>query len=138
MPKDIGLSGFLTRVILSLVLVLGTYNPSGRCWVTWALSENGGFTPVVAISGLLLLIGWIVLVKWTFDAIGTLGVILVGALFATVVWWFVDLGMLEADSTSALTWIALIIVAIILAIGTSWSHIKRRMSGQLNVDDLED
>ena len=138
MSNDIGLSGFITRLVLALVLVLGTYNPSGRCWVTWALSENGGFTPLVAISGLLLLMGWIVLVKWTFDAIGTLGVILLGALFVAVVWWFIELGMLEADSTSVLSWIALLIVAAILALGTSWSHLKRRLSGQINVDDVED
>jgi hypothetical protein len=47
----------------------------------------------------------------------------------------VELGWVHADSTSAIVWLSLIALATLLAIGMSWSHIWRRLSGQLEVDD---
>jgi hypothetical protein len=129
---------FLVRWVLAVVLVFGTYNPTVWSYFGWLTSEGFSFGPVALIVGLLLLIGWIVLGKWTFDAIGWLGVILGGALFGAIIWWLVDVGVISMESRGALTWLALVVVTLILAIGMSWSHIKRRMSGQLNVDDVED
>jgi len=42
------------------------------------------------------------------------------------------------DSTSAITWLVLLLISLILAVGMSWSHIRRRMTGQFDVDDIED
>ena len=101
-------------------------------------ADDFSFGPVVAIVGLLLLIGWIFCVKTTFHAIGWLGVILGGAFFAAIIWFFVDLGWLNIENTGILTWMTLIVVSLILAVGMAWSHVKRRLTGQLNVDDVED
>ena len=30
------------------------------------------------------------------------------------------------------------VLSLILAVGLSWSHIRRRLTGQVDVDDLED
>jgi hypothetical protein len=93
---------------------------------------------VVAIVGLVLLIGWIFCVKTTFDALGWLGVTLGAALFAAVIWLFVDLGWITLESTGVLTWLTLVVISLILATGMAWSHVKRRITGQINVDDVED
>jgi hypothetical protein len=138
MANSIGPSGFLGRWILALVLVLGTYNPTGFSYVGWVFGENSEFGPVMAIVGLLLLIGWIFIVKTTFDAIGWLGVTLGGALFAAIIWLLVDIGWISLESTGLLTWISLIIISLILAAGMSWSFFKRSLTGQINVDDVED
>ncbi len=138
MANNIGPSGFLGRWILALVLVLGTYNPTGFSYVGWVFGENSEFGPVMAIVGLLLLIGWIFIVKTTFDAIGWLGVTLGGALFAAIIWLLVDIGWISLESTGLLTWISLIIISLILAAGMSWSFFKRSLTGQINVDDVED
>ena len=69
MGSKVGFDGFLGRWIFALILVLGTYNPSGFSYIGWLLSENASFGPVMAIVGLLLLIGWIFCVKATFDAL---------------------------------------------------------------------
>ena len=90
------------------------------------------------IVGLVLLIGWIFVLKTTFDAIGWLGVTLGGALFAAVIWLLVDIGWISMESTGILSWLTLIVVSLILAVGMAWSHVKRRLTGQLNVDDVED
>lgn len=138
MGNTVGVDGFLGRWAFALVLVLGTYNPTGFSFIGWALGENTEFGPGILIVGLLLLIGWIFLVKTTFDALGWLGVSLGAALFAAIIWFFVDLGWISMDSTSVLTWLTLIVISLILAVGMAWSHVKRRLTGQLNVDDVED
>ena len=138
MSQKMGVDGFLGRWIFALLLVLGTYNPTGYSYVTWVLGEETSFGPVVLIVGLLLLIGWIFCVKTTFDALGWLGVTLGGALFAAVIWLLVDIGWVSLESTGILTWLALIVISLILATGMAWSHIKRRVTGQINVDDVED
>ena len=90
MSKEIGMDGFLLRWALALALVLGTYNPTGWSYLGWVFGDgvrDVHFGPPILIVGLILLIGWIFLVRTTFQAIGWLGVILGGALFAAVIWW---------------------------------------------------
>ena len=85
-----------------------------------------------------MLIGWIFCVKTTFDAIGWLGVTLGAALFAAIIWLLVDVGWLSLESTGFMTLLALVVISLILAVGMAWSHVKRRITGQLNVDDVDD
>lgn len=138
MGQKVGIDGFLGRWIFALILVLGTYNPSGYSYVSWVLNGDSGFSPGILIVGLLLLIGWIFCVKTTFNAIGWLGVTLGAALFAAVIWLLVDIGLISMEATGILTWLSLVVIALILAVGMAWSHVKRRITGQLNVDDVED
>ena len=138
MSEKVGIDGFLARWVFALVLVLGTYNPSGFSYITWLLDEETSFGPVVTIIGLLLLIGWIFCVKATFDALGWLGVTLGAALFAALIWLLVDVGMISMESTGILTWLSLVVISLILAVGMAWSHVKRRITGQYNIDDVDD
>jgi hypothetical protein len=50
----------------------------------------------------------------------------------------VDIGWLSLESTGIMTWLALVVISLILAVGMAWSHVKRRITGQLNVDDVDD
>ena len=138
MSNHTGPVGFFSRWIFALVLVLGTYNPTGYSFIGWALGDETEFGPLIVIVGILLLIGWIFLVKTTFDALGWLGVTLGAGLFAAIVWFFVDIGWISMESPSVLTWIVLVVISLILAAGMAWSFFKRRLTGQINVDDVED
>ena len=138
MGQKVGVDGFLGRWVFALVLVLGAYNPSGFSYITWVFDGDTSFGPVVLIIGLLLLIGWIFCVKTTFDALGWLGVTLGAALFAAFIWLLVDMGWLSMESTGIMTWMTLVVTSLILAVGMAWSHVKRRITGQLNVDDVDD
>jgi len=133
-------AGFLFRLIAALVLVLLTYNPSGESayhWIAQAVSLSA-FGPVHLILVALLLIGWSVYWIATWRALGTLGVTLAAILLAGLIWLLVDIGLLEATSMTAIIWIGLVCLAIVLAIGVSWSHLWRRFTGQLNVEDVDD
>jgi len=45
-----------------------------------------------------------------------------------------DYGFLNPDRPSLLSWIALISIGIILGIGLSWSLLRARVTGQVEVD----
>lgn len=138
MASKFDAGSFLIRWLFAAVLVFGTYNPTAFSYMTWVLDGATRIGPVVAIIGLILLIGWIIFLRATFLAIGWLGVMLVAALFAAIVWLFIDIGWLTLDKTAALTWLTLLLLSLILGIGMSWAHLRRMFSGQLSTDDVED
>lgn len=136
--RDFDVGSLLLRWLFAAALVFGTYNPTEFSYVSWVFSGDSEFGPVTAIVGIALLIAWIIFLRATFLSMGWLGIILGAALFGCVIWLFVDLGWLSLDSTSTITWLALLVLSLILAVGMSWSHIRRRLTGQVDVDDVED
>ena len=138
MSTEFTAGSFLGRWVFAIILVFGTYNPSGYSYISWLLAEGTEFGPVLAIVGLVLLIGWVIYVRTTFLSMGWLGIILGSALFASIIWLLVNLGWLSLDSTSVITYLVLLLLSLILATGMSWSHIRRRMTGQFDVDDMDD
>ena len=138
MAEDGGMPYYLGRLALAAALVFGTYNPTAYSYVSWVFSEEHQFGPLTAVVGVLLLIGWIIFLRATFLSMGWLGVILGTALLGSLIWWFVDLGWLHLDSPGTITWVVLTVLSLLLAAGMSWAHVRRRLSGQVSVDDVED
>ena len=130
-------TGFLIRLAATLVLVLATYNPSGWSFAHWVQNgfSNSGLGPEHFVVGVIILIGWVILLTATQRSMGTFGLILEALLFGGLVWLMVDFGILSIDSVTKFTWVILIILSVMLAIGLSWSHVWRRLTGQFEVDE---
>ena len=138
--SSFGAPDFLWRLLAALVLVMSTYNPTGHSYVHWvsnALSAEG-LAAMHYFVGVILLVGWTIFAVATNRSLGTLGVVLGAALIGTGVWFLSQIGIVRADSTRGIVWLASVSLAFLLAIGLSWSHIWRRLSGQLEVDDSGD
>jgi len=131
-------TGFLLRVAFALALVLLTYNPSGYSYAHMLQAGFSAITPLEAVLGILLLIGWFVFLRATLSSIGPLGMVLLLALFAAFVWLIISWGWVKLSSTGALVWISLVVLSLILAVGMSWAHLYRRWSGQATVEDTDD
>ena len=133
---------FILRLMAAAAIVLLTYNPSGYSYFHWIQnslgSEGTGFGAEHAFSGVVILIGWTVLLISTLKALGALGLILAAAFIGTFVWLMTSYGIFEVETSTAVTWTALVSLSALLAIGMSWSHIRRRLSGQVDVDDVND
>ena len=132
--------GFMWRLVAALVLVLLTYNPSGYSayhWVSSAIADSA-FGPLHLLLIGVLLIGWAVYWIATWRALGTLGVALAGLVVSAIIWLLIDIELLRLESMSAITWVSLVGFAIVLAVGVSWSHVWRRLTGQINVEDVDD
>lgn len=131
------MGSLLMRLAFSLGLVLLTFNPTGHSYYHWLADGFPSIQPVEAIAGIALLIAWIVFVRSTLAAMGALGLGLLIAFFAAVVWWVVSNGWLDVDNRSAMAWVVLLILGIVLGIGMSWAHIRRQLSGQASVDRVD-
>lgn len=135
--EEFGFLDFLWRLLFAVALVLFTFNPTGHSYYHWLVDGFPSVSPAEAIAGLLLLIGWIFFVRTTLSSIGTLGLLLMAALFAAIVWWIVSKGWLDVSNRSSMAWIVLLILGLMLGVGMSWSHVRRRISGQAAVDRVD-
>jgi hypothetical protein len=130
-------SGVVLRFLFALLLVLLSYNPSGYSYFHWMYNSLSHITPYVVIAGIILLIGWGIYLKATLNSLGLVGIIALAALFGCLVWLFIYWGFLSVTNISAMAWVIEILLAAMLAVGMCWSHFTRRMSGQVDVDEIE-
>ena len=128
----------LIRWGFALVLVMATYNPTKWNLVRWGMDNYTSNLLVVVLVTLVVLLGWIIYIRATFRSIGPVGIFLVLALVGALVWVFYDQGWLDIGNATAMTWIGLIALSFVLGIGMTWSIIRRAISGQLDVDDIEE
>ncbi|MDD3448489.1 MAG: DUF6524 family protein [Gammaproteobacteria bacterium] len=128
----------LLRFLVGLVLVFASYNPEQWSYWHWALANLPEFSVLKAFVGVVLLIGWTIYLRATVRSLGPFGLILAVAFFGTLIWLLVDTGILPADSVRAVSYIVLVIISGVLAVGVSWSHVRRRITGQIDVDEIEE
>ena len=136
--KPITAAGVGLRFIFALLLVLATYNPSGYSYYHWLYANWSALTPYIALAGLILLIGGVIFLRATLRSLGFIGLVLAGAFLACLVWLLVYWGWVKLDKAGPITWISEVLVAVLLAVGMSWSHIRRAMSGQVDMDDVDE
>jgi Family of unknown function (DUF6524) len=126
--------GVFARLLGALAVVLLTYNPAGYSFYHWAVRDLAAITAVKAFAGTVLLVGWVICVRTALVALGALGLLLSVLVLGTLVWMLQDYGILNPDSPSLLSWVALIVIGIVLGIGLSWSLLRARVTGQVEVD----
>ncbi len=136
MSQAFKLSGVLIRFIVSTFLVFATFNPSGYSYYHWVINRGDSSLPLLLIAGIGLTIGWLIFLRATMRSLGIIGVSLVTLLLACFVWLAIDFNLVSLGS-QVFVYIVLVICAFVLAIGMSWSHIRRRISGQADVDDVD-
>jgi hypothetical protein len=134
---EFDMGSVLMRLAFSLALVFLTFNPTGHSYFHWLQANLSPIQPLVVIAGLLLLGGWLFFIRATFSSMGTVGVVLLLALFAAIVWWMVSRGWLSTADKSTMAWVVLSCLGLLLGIGMSWAHIRARLSGQTSVDRVD-
>ena len=59
------------------------------------------------------------------------------ALVGALLWVLYDMGLLDLQNSSLNTWLGLLALSVVLGIGLSWSHVRRALSGQADMDDVD-
>lgn len=136
--KPITVQGFLLRFMFALLLVMLTYNPSGYSYSHWLQNSFSDFGPLLGIAGISLIIGWVIYIRATLRSLGLIGLILAGLFFAAIIWLLIDWGWLGLNNVTAMSWVILVLISAVLAVGISWSHIRRKISGQVDADDVDE
>lgn len=138
MGSQLTWGGFGLRLLCAVLLVIVTYNPEGYSYYDWVVHGEPHFTVFKAFVGVVLLIGWTIYLRATLRSLGPIGLGLCVALFGTFIWLLIDMGWVPADSVRAVSYIVMFILSMVLSIGISWSHIRRRLTGQLDIDDVDE
>jgi hypothetical protein len=133
-------SGVLIRLVAALVLVYVTFNPEGYSYYHWALAplftSSPSFNAAKFLAGAVLVTGWVIFLQATSRSIGWKGALLVAAICGGLVWLLIDLHVVRTGSSRVLVHLGLVAASIVLAIGMAWSHVSRRMSGQIDTDSV--
>ncbi len=130
--------GFILRWVFAFVLLAATFNPTEYNYVDWVRTYGGANLSVAVLVGLILGIGYIIYLRATLRSIGALGMFLVLALVGASLWVLYDLGVLRLDNPSMNLWLALGALSFVLGVGLSWSHVRRALSGQSDMDDVDE
>ena len=129
--------GFVLRWVFAFLLVALTYNPTEYNYVGWTQQNYQTETPLTVLMGLLLLISYIVYLRATLRSIGPFGVILILAVVGATLWVLYDKDLLSMTNQDLNTWIGVFALSAVLGVGLSWSIVRRMLTGQADVDDLD-
>ena len=132
------MGGFVLRWLFAFLLLAATYNPTDWNFTRWVMASGGDMMSVAVLGSLLLIVGYIIYLRATMRSIGPIGMLLVLGLVGALLWVAFDLGWMNFENPTANTWIALVAGSFVLGIGLSWSHVRRRLSGQADIDDVDD
>ncbi|MDB4211606.1 DUF6524 family protein [Ascidiaceihabitans sp.] len=128
---------FVLRWLTAFALLAATYNPTSFNYVKWVMTQGERPVSLMVLAGLLLLIGYIIYLRATLRSIGGFGMLLVLALVGALLWVLYDFGLLSLDNTGLSVWRGLLALSLVLGVGLSWSHVRRALSGQADMDDVD-
>ena len=135
--------GVLIRLIIALVMVFATYNPHGFSYFDWLeeyfnpAKEANTPLALIVFAGIVLLIIWTMYIRATLRSLGMFGLMLAFAFFGALLWLAITYDVVSVNNSTLIIDLVLVIFSGVLATGMSWSHIRRRASGQYDVDDVE-
>ena len=122
--------GVVARTLLVMLLVYGTYNPSGYSYYHWI--TEGGFDRLASklCVGIVITLGFIICLNATVRSLGRLLLTPGIALIASLIWMLSSWGWIDlADSTQRTLVLEGALVAILSA-GLPFSQIRFRLTGQ--------
>jgi hypothetical protein len=131
-------SSFGLRFLFSAILLFATYNPEGYSYFHWVKEVFPSVSIEQAFVGVVLIICYVIYLRATLRSLGVIGLALAFAFFGLLVGMLFKWGWISLDGQKMLTYVVEILLAVILAVGMSWSHIRRRLSGQADMDDVDE
>ncbi len=131
--QGISWSGVMVRVVLAIALVLVTFNPSGQSFYHWLSTPPLAISATKAFLGVALLVAWVVCLRTAYSALGTIGVVLGCLLLGSFVWLLFDMKVLHDGGGALMVWLGLIVFGGVIGFGLSWSLIRARATGQVDV-----
>lgn len=129
--------GFVLRWAFAFALLAATYNPTDWNMVRWGMVNYADQIPLTILGCLILLVGYIIYLRATLRSIGLFGMLLILAVAGTLIWVLFDFGWIDLADPTFNTWLGLFVLSLVLAIGLSWSIVRRKLSGQADVDDVD-
>jgi len=119
-----------------MFLVFSSYNTTGYSYYHLFIDLSNSDWPLKTFLGLVLLTAYGIFAIAIWRSMGPIGIATATAALTAMVWTLVDYGLLNLNNTNAVSTIVGSLIATLLALGVSWSHIRTRLSGQVDSKDV--
>jgi len=123
--------------LISLMLSLGTWNPTGFHFLHYVSSANPftGFTPFA----ILLMVGaWLLAIRSIFQSLGLYGALFIVFIILAFVWGLNQYGLIDLKNLEQLGWIATIGMAFIIWAGLNASKMWKQITGVYSTNRIDD
>ncbi|SHO81434.1 hypothetical protein MNB_SV-15-737 [hydrothermal vent metagenome] len=123
--------------LISLVLSLGTWNPTGFHFLYYITQTNiiSGFTPFAILIMIML---WFLAIKSIFQSIGMVGVSFIVITILAFIWGLSQYGLIDLKDIKQLGWVATVGMAFIIWAGLNASILWKKVTGVYHTDVVED
>lgn len=130
--------GILSRWLAAFSLLAVTFNPTQYNYVSWLRDHGDANLSIAVLVGLVLAVAYIIFLRASLRSIGAFGMFLILAIVGAMLWVLYDFGVLRLNNQSFNVWLGIFALSVVLGIGLGWSHVRRALTGQTDVDDIED
>ena len=124
--------GIVVRMLAVLVLVAGSYNPSGYSYYHWAFQGGADYWALKILLGLLIIFGYVFCVAATVRSLRLLLGVPLLLVIGSALWLLSNEGWLDLSDWLQRTLALEAALVIVLGTGVSFSLIRYRLSGQLD------
>ena len=131
-----GIPSLAVRWLGALFAVLATYNPSGSSYVHWLVDLSDHRWSLKALVGILLVVVNMTFYYASMRSLRSSGMFAAAIFCITAVWTLLDYGYLQTLTFQTWITVTLVLTGSILAMGMCWSHIRGRLSGQSDSNDV--
>lgn len=128
--------GYLVRLLFSLFLVFGMYNPTGYSYYHWLELDTPGGWPLKVFVGVVFGFLLFTHIQATFRSMSWIGTGLVTLVVAAAIWVLVDYDLIDLAKPETLALTLLSGFAMVIGTGLSWSLVRYRISGQVDSQNL--
>jgi len=128
----------LIRIIVAGLIVLGTYNPSGRSIYHWIIRSDDPFNAWMVLVAIIAILLNVALLIAAWKALGMVGTIIILIFFGAVAYLLVQEKLISPDNIVSVQWGALVLYSVFLGIGLAGAILWRRATGQVVVDEIEE
>jgi Family of unknown function (DUF6524) len=124
--------GILVRTLVCFLLVFATWNPTGYSFLSWARYSAWATAPEIAVAAALLLAGHILFARIAWLSLGADGITAALAILTAGALTLYEFDVIDLSRRTVGLYLLLSAFSMVLAIGMTWSLLKRRIVGQSN------
>lgn len=127
--------GYSVRLLIAMFVIFGGFNPSGYSYYHW-LQQEGGDWAVKLFVGLTLIVILYLQVNAMWRSMRLVGTTMLTIVVLSGVWLASDLGIVDLHDRTQFILTMQIALTLLLGTGFCWSHIRYRLSGQMDSENI--
>ena len=124
--------GIIVRTLTCFLVVFATWNPTGYNVLWWARHSPWATAPEIAVAGASLLALHILFLRIAWVSLGADGISAAVAIMIAGVLTLYEFDLIDLWRGAVWPYLLLSAFSLVLAIGMTWSLLKRRIVGQSN------